>query len=185
MNYKYSPENQIHLPQKIYNTIIEHCRKKLSPGSDQEEKHNDYKAFGLLAGIIKDKKIQIQQCYPLYKNARSAGPYKNYMDDIMAKHAMPSITPLEKRGWVAEPEELLEKIHSCKRKNIIMLGTYHMHRVAWDHDKLRDTPTNLDTVLAEKSGLVMFIISMTEPQKPIIRAFHEGNKDKEIAISII
>ena len=55
-----------------------------------------------------------------------------------------------------------------------LVGTYHMHRVGWEHDSKRDTPTKLDAVLAEGSGLIMFIISMVDPSSPIIKAFYEG-----------
>ena len=57
-----------------------------------------------------------------------------------------------------------------------------MHRVGWEHDRKRDTPTKLDAVLAKDSGLVMFIISMVEPAYPIIRAFYEGVKEMEISV---
>ena len=38
------------------------------------------------------------------------------------------------------------------------------------------------SILAEESGLVMSIISMVDPAQPIIRAFYEGVKEKEIPI---
>lgn len=104
------------------------------------------------------------------------------MDKIMAEHAIPSKTPFDKRGWVADPEELANSIKVCQANQDTMLGTYHMHRVAWGHDALRDTPTKLDTVLAKDSRLLMFIISMVNPGQPMIRAFYEGDLGKEVPI---
>jgi hypothetical protein len=57
-----------------------------------------------------------------------------------------------------------------------------MHRVAWPDDPLRDTPTTLDTVLAADSRMLLFIVSMVTPEQPTIRAFYEGNPDREIPI---
>ncbi len=174
---------RIVLPGSMMDIIIEHCRMKLNmiPSGDTPE---EKKAFGLLAGKISGTEADLHQCFPLKKNARNLSPYKEYMDEILNRFAVPSVTPLDRRGWVADPHELLEKIRLCHLKNNMLLGTYHMHRVSWDHDLLRDTPTKLDDVLAEKSGLVMFIVSMVNPEKPIIRAFYEGKIHHEIPISV-
>jgi hypothetical protein len=102
----------------------------------------------------------------------------------MAEHAIPSETPLEKRGWVAEPQEFLKIIRLLQKNNMILLGAYHMHRVAWPDDPLRDTPTDLDTVLAAGSRMLIFIISMVKADQPVMRAFYEGRPDMEIDILI-
>ena len=68
--------------------------------------------------------------------------------------------------------------------NFLLLGAYHMHRVAWQDDPLRDMPTALDTILAADSGMLIFIISMVKVNQPTIRAFYEGKPDLEIPIII-
>jgi hypothetical protein len=90
----------------------------------------------------------------------------------------------EKRGWVAEPQELLQIIRLMQKDNLVLLGAYHMHRVAWPDDPLRDTPTGLDSVLAAGSRMLIFIISMVKADQPVMRAFYEGRPDMEIDILI-
>jgi len=46
----------------------------------------------------------------------------------------------------------------------------------------RDTPTTLDAVLARESEMLMFIVSMVKPERPIIRAFYEGIKEQELPV---
>jgi len=101
----------------------------------------------------------------------------------MDEHAIPSETPLDKRGWVADPEETRLVLENCREHGSLLLGSYHMHRVAWAHDQVRDTPTILDTVLGKGSRLIMFIISMVDPDQPTIRAFMEGDIRREIPIN--
>jgi hypothetical protein len=100
----------------------------------------------------------------------------------MEKYAIPSETPLCKRGWVADPGELQDVLVECQRDNITVVGSYHMHRLAWKHDRDRDTPTQLDDVLGEQSRMIMFIISMVIPDQPVIRAFYEGKLHSEFSI---
>lgn len=107
------------------------------------------------------------------------------MNRMMDEHAIPSETPLEKRGWVADPDELAEAVAGFSKDALSLVGSYHMHRVAWEHDQVRDTPTTLDTILGRGSRLIMLIISMVNPDEPIIRAFAEGSNEAEIPIDII
>ncbi len=181
MEFEPDSDIKIILPQKEYQAIIDHCRNNL-PGTNSRKEFRAKKAFGLLAGEKAGNTITVKYCFPLDKNARFNESYKNFMDKIMAEHAIPSETPFAKRGWVADPEELHEKIVQCHNMDLTMIGTYHMHRVAWKHDSLRDTPTELDVILAKKSRMLMFIVSMVDPEKPIIRAFYEGILDFEVSI---
>ncbi len=66
----------------------------------------------------------------------------------------------------------------------MLFGAYHMHRVAWSHDPRRDTCTELDQCLARDSGLWTFILSMVEPERPVLRAFFEGDNDREATVRI-
>lgn len=176
----YTPDLHIHFPESSRRTLLDHCRQALDAFKQGETEKG--KAFGLLFGRVSDQVIDIADCYALKRNVRSEPPYREYIDRVMTEHAIPSVTPLDKRGWVADPAELFSRIKECRKKGQVLVGTYHMHRVGWEHDSKRDTPTRLDAVLAEESGLIMFIISMVEPAYPIIRAFYEGVKEREIPI---
>jgi len=173
--------NIIYLPEVCRSILLEHCRRKLNeiylPDEPREKK-----AFGIIAGNKTGKGILVRQCFPLRRNVRSQEPYKDYIDSVMAKHAIPSETPLRKRGWVADPGELQDVLVECHRGNITLVGSYHMHRVAWKDDRDRDTPTQLDGVLGAQSRMIMFIISMVKPELPILRAFYEGKLDNEFSI---
>lgn len=171
------------LPEDQLRTVYEHCRRKLVGDYHTHESHEP-KAFGLVAGRQSNLDFTVSKCFPLMKNARQIEPYKSFMDNVMTQYAIPSETPISKRGWVADPEELLGRIKECQKGNLLLLGAYHMHRVAWQDDPLRDTPTVLDTILAADSGMLIFIISMIKADQPMIRAFYEGNPDMEIPISV-
>ena len=175
--------SRIIFPKDLLHSLYEHCRRKLTENYlDQESRER--KAFGLIAGSHEGRDLAVTQCLPLMNNARQLEPYKEFMDGIMTQHATPSETPLSKRGWVADPEELLEKTRKIQEANLLLLGTYHMHRVAWPEDPLRDRPTTLDTILGAESNMLMFIISMVKSDEPLIRAFYEGKPDKEIPIVV-
>jgi len=176
-------ECRIVFPAGQLNTVFAHCRRKLSEnylGNETPER----KAFGLIAGYQSDLDLTVVKCMPLKKNARQVEPYKKFMDRVMEQHAVPSETPFSKRGWVADPEELMKKIKALQKENLMLLGIYHMHRVAWPDDPHRDTPTTLDTVLGAGSEMLIFIISLVKSEKPLIRAFYEGRPDSEIPIVV-
>lgn len=164
--------------------MIGHCRRKLQgvylPGEGQAPK-----AFGLVGGTSNSTIVTVGTIIPLFRNARECGDQKRTMDLAMNRHAIASETPLEKRGWVAEQEELDAALHTLQSQGLRLIGNYHLHRVAWPHDSKRDTPTELDTVLSKNSRMLMFIIAMVNPDAPIIRAFFEGDHALELPIKII
>ncbi len=174
---------RFHLPCSKWDEIIYHCNRKLAgrflPGEDRTKR-----AYGLVAGTFDGPDFLISLILPLKKNLRAIEPYKGYMDRIMSQSAIPSKTPLSKRGWITDPEELRECCKICDTQGLTIAGSYHVHAVAWSHDPLRDTPTKLDAVLARNSGLFTFIVSMVDVKHPVIRAFYEGIKDKEVPITI-
>ncbi len=172
----------IHLPGRQLQVMVEHCRRKLE-GRYLEHEAEEPKAFGILGGSIDHQLLTIAHTIPLLKNARRQLD-KSFMDDTMAAHAVPSETPLKKRGWVADPGEIDSALTILQDRGIRMVGTYHMHRLAWNHDKIRDTPTDIDTILGRQSRMFMFIISMVNPDKPLIRAFFEGIPTQELPIII-
>jgi hypothetical protein len=176
----YGPDAHIVFPEESRRIMLEHCHGVLD--DYQKGCAQGCKAFGLVFGDVSGTTITVARCFPLMKNVRSQSPYKEQIDKIMEEHAIPSVTPLEHRGWVADPAELFARIRECRADQHILLGTYHMHRVGWEHDRKRDTPTKLDAVLASESRLLMFIVSMVDPAKPIIRVFYEGIHEQEVPI---
>jgi len=126
--------------------------------------------------------LTVRRVAPLRVNARYVEPYKSMMDQAMSRYAIASETPLERRGWVADPSEARRILSGFDGDDLELVGNYHMHRVAWPHDPLRDTPAELDTVLAEGSVAFMFIVSVVNPSKPIVRAFYEGMHSAEVPI---
>lgn len=165
--------------------MLAHCQRKLTgerylPGEDK-----DRKAFGLLGGRIKNGTLEILSCHPLLRNARKNAPHNDYMDQMMTAHAIPSETIFTERGWVADTDELAVILKTYRSLALLLIGTYHMHRVAWPHDKIRDTPTTLDSILGRNSRLLMFIISMVDPTSPLLRAFYEGDINNELPIHYI
>jgi len=183
MNDNWHPQI-IKLPGNCLDTLTGHCRRKLEgeylPGEDR-----DLKAFGLLAGQRQDDSAIVARCFPLLHNARQSAAYRDFMDRMMTEHAIPSVTPFAERGWVADPEELTGILRGCREHGLVLLGSYHMHRIPWPQDPIRDTPTTLDTILGDKSRLLMFIVSMVDPSKPTIRAFAEGDVSREVPIHYI
>jgi len=162
--------------------MLAHCQRKLSGENYLPAEDHDHKAFGLLGGRITNEVIEVINCQPLLHNARQSDIHKDYMDRMMAAHALPSITPFTERGWVASPDELTRVLQSYRKLNLILIGTYHMHRVPWEQDQVRDKPTALDTILGGSSRLMMFIVSMVNPANPILRAFYEGDTNREFPI---
>jgi hypothetical protein len=184
MDFDSTLDVTIELPQPCWKQIISHCRRKLNGkfiGDESAEK----KAFGLVAGNKEDSRIIVKRCFALKKNARYQLPYSEYMNRILVQHAIPSETELDKRGWVADPQELMAVTRECQEQGLIILGAYHMHRVAWQNDPTRDTPTELDKILAIESRMIMFIVSMVDPDKPLMRAFYEGILEQEIPITFV
>lgn len=173
--------NKLILSSKNRENLLNHCFRKLDKNYVENES-KEQKAYGLVSGIFHKDYVSVESIIPLYKNIRTNMEEKENMDHLMNKFAIPSETPLDKRGWVADPLELMSAMKRCKEEKSELIGTYHMHRVSWEHDKLRDTPTVLDEELAKNTGLIMFIISVVNREYPIIRAFYEGDINQEIPI---
>jgi hypothetical protein len=175
--------NQIVLPQSKWDEILSHCRRKLA-GEFLAGESKIRRAYGILAGTQVNGGINISRVLPVKKNARSVEPLKSYMATVMKKYAKPSKTPIEQRGWITDPLELKECYEACDKEDLQVFGTYHMHLIPWEDDPLRDTPTVLDTVLAENSNLFTFIIAMVDESKPSIRVFFEGKLAEEVPLII-
>lgn len=164
-----------------YGELLGHAQRKLCgeymPGEEAERK-----AYGLLGGRWREDCLEVTHVFPLRGNLRSEPQFRPAVDRLMAEVAVPSETPMERRGWVAHPDEVRSAEDACDSAGALIFGSYHMHRVPWSHDPIRDTCTELDTRLAEGSGLWMLILSMVDPNRPVLRAFFEGRNEHEAAV---
>ncbi len=174
---------QIILPGTLWQEIIEHCKRKRE-GESLDGEFRMRRAYGLMAGTQDESTLKVGRIFPFKRNVRDEDPYKTYMDNLMREYAVPSKTPLSRRGWVTDPEELKVCYDRCDQEGITVFGTYHAHYVRWENDPVRDTPTLLDTVLARNSNLFSFIISMVDIVHPGLRAFYEGSGEQEVSILI-
>lgn len=179
---------EIYLPRHLYEQLVGHARRKLDgryePGEEQAPK-----AYGLVGGRLLSGGggtigIEVSHVFPLLRNLRDSERYKPYVDQLMEEVAIRSETPMDRRGWVTDPREVAQIEAELDRCDAVLLGGYHMHRLAWAHDPLRDTCTELDTCLAEGSGMWMLILSMVDPERPVLRAFFEGDNDREVPIRL-
>jgi hypothetical protein len=164
--------------------MIGHVVRKLTDHHLDGETAED-KAFGMLAGRPCPSGIEVTAVFPLLVNMRHDTHHRDDMDEIVDAHAIPSQTPNERRGWIANPFELMAIEKACDEHGWLMFGNYHTHRVAWPHDPRRDTCTHLDRVLADGGGQWTFIISAVDLHRPLIRAFYEGDNNREAIIRVV
>jgi hypothetical protein len=172
---------EIVMPRPVHATVVGHAMRKFA-GHYLDGETPERKAFGVLAGYPTRSGITICAAFPLITNLRYEQGRREVMDEVVAAHAIPSQTPLEQRGWIADPRELLDIERVCDGTEWVAFGNYHTHRVPWPDDPLRDTCTELDRVLAAGSGQWIFILSMVDPRRPVLRAFFEGDNHREARI---
>ena len=172
---------EIRLPCEQHAALLGHARRKLR-GDHVAGETAERKAFGLLAGGVDGECVTTTAVVPLARNLRHEQPYKAHIDALVHALAVPSQTPLERRGWLADPKELIAAQEACDAAGTVIFGSYHMHRVGWPEDPRRETCTALDEALARDRGLWMLVLSMVDPERPVLRAFFEGDNDREAQI---
>ncbi|HWC25210.1 MAG TPA: hypothetical protein VG474_01380 [Solirubrobacteraceae bacterium] len=172
---------EIHIGSPHYAAMLAHARRKLLgdhlPGETPERK-----AFGLVVGRIDADRAETTDVVPLLRNLRHEGPYRAQIDALVRALAVPSETPPERRGWYADPKELLAAQRACDLAGTVIFGSYHVHRVGWPEDPRRETCTALDEALARGRGLWMLVLSMVDPDRPVLRAFFEGDNEREARV---
>lgn len=176
--------DQVWLPASCHATIVDHATRKVA-GRHLTGETRERMAFGLIAGTIEGERAVVTAVFPLRRNLRQVGPYRDDMDHFIDRHAVASATDNSRRGWMADPLEVLDVDEVCERHGWARFGHYHTHRVAWPDDPRRDRCTELDRVVASGSGQWMFILSFVDPARPILRAFYEGCNDNEATIHLI
>jgi len=172
---------EVRLGERHYRALVAHGLRKREGDHRPGETH-ERKAYGLLGGRPHGARIDTTHAFCLAKNARYEPQHREEMDQLMASLAVPSETPLERRGWLTDPAELLAAERECEAADAVIFASYHMHRVAWPDDPLRDTCTAIDTALARGRGLWVLILSLVNPAHPILRAFFEGDNDREARV---
>ncbi|MCT2590980.1 hypothetical protein LHJ74_13850 [Streptomyces sp. N2-109] len=175
---------EIVLPRPLYSHVIAHAVRKFTDHYLEGETR-EHKAFGMLAGRPSGAVVEVRAVFPLISNLRHEGAVRRQMDKVVGAHAIPSQTPDGLRGWVADPRELLDIERACDDTDWLLFGNYHTHRVAWEHDALRDTCTELDRVLARDSRQWTFILSAVDLRRPRLRAFFEGDNSREASVRVL
>ncbi len=176
--------DELVFPADLYGELVGHARRKLAGRYLQLEEQAP-KAYGLVGGRLVDGHGEVTHVVPLLRNRRDDSHLKPVLDRVMDELAIRSETPLDRRGWVSDPREILAADELFDQAGSVLLGGYHMHRVPWDHDPLRDRCTDVDRELGSGSGLWMFILSMVDPDKPILRAYFEGDNDQEVPVRVV
>lgn len=166
------------LPLPYYCSVASHVVRKLT-GHYIEGETPEPKAFGMLAGTLRPGGFTVTAVFPLLVNMRQDDRYREQMDEVVTEHAIPSQTPNEQRGWIANPAELRKIEDLCDANGWIPFGNYHTHRVPWPHDPRRDTCTHLDRRLSADSGQWTFIVSAVNLHRLSIRAFFEADNECE------
>ena len=174
---------EIVVPEDLYRGLVEHARRKLE-GRYLPLEEPAPKAYGLIGGRLLDGRGEVTHVVPLFRNLRDQAHLKPVLDRVMDELAVRSETPLERRGWVSDPREVMAADDLFEQAGSVLFGGYHMHRVPWNHDPLRDRCTEVDTELARGSGLWMFILSMVRPDTPILRAYFEGGNDCQALVRV-
>lgn len=171
------------LTERADEAIISHAERKLR-GAYLAGESPERKAFGLLAGRLCGERgrAEVTTVFPLARNARHDSAMRDAVNAVLAALAIPSETPLAHRGWIADSGELISIYRQCDADGLTLLGAYHTHRVPWPDDPLRDTCTAVDEQLARGVGLWVVIVSVVDAQRPIIRAFFDGDNEREAVV---
>ena len=174
---------QMQMGENLYDDIIEHGRRKVR-GEHRDGETPENKAFGLIAGAPVRHCAVVTHVFPIPRNMRATPPFKDDIDELVYEMAVPSDTPMEARGWLIHPSDLLAVQETCDAAGVVLLGSYHTHRVGWETDPVRDGCTALDRELARGTSLWMFVLSLVDPERPILRAYFEGDNDQEARIVV-
>ncbi|MFJ5546421.1 hypothetical protein [Streptomyces sp. NPDC093225] len=176
--------SEIVFMRPLYASLVAHAVRKLT-GHYLEGETEERKAFGMLAGRPTGTGIEVGAVFPLITNLRHDSRHHQRMDEVVNAYAIPSQTPNEQRGWIADPRELMEIERACDASGWVLFGNYHTHRVAWPQDPVRDSCTGLDRTLAGGSGQWTLILSVVDLHRPRLRAYFEGDNGHEAPIRVV
>lgn len=180
----YEKIERVHLRKEILNEIESHCLRKLAGNFFNDETFEN-QAYGLLGASIANDSIYIEKVFCCKLNFRGDPSVLSHMNDLVETYAIPADTPINQRGWVIQPEELLNAYDIFEKEGLILIGSYHMHHVdSWLGAIPKEFPSAFDAKLAEDSEMLMFIASIRLESLYSLRAFYNGLKENEIRIVI-
>jgi proteasome lid subunit RPN8/RPN11 len=180
----YEKTERIYLKNDVYEEIKNHCLRKLS-GHYLKNETQETQAYGLLGARIENNTIHIEKIFPCRQNFRNDTSVVHHINSLVDRYALSADTPIHQRGWVIQPEELLEAYDEVEALGLEVIGSYHMHHDgSWLTDMPKEYPSQFDAKLAENSEMLMFIVSIKSGSLYSIRAFYNGLQNKEIRIII-
>ncbi len=93
---------EVVFPASRHEEVVDHGRRKLA-GQWLPDEEQAPKAYGLVGGRIAGPRVVVTHVIPLRNNLRDRSDFKGDVDQLMQEVAVPSETPLDRRGWVADP----------------------------------------------------------------------------------
>lgn len=178
----YRPDIKISLQDNIKSEIVNHCIRKYNKSYLPDEMQ-EQQAYGILAGKLNRNIVCVNSIYKCKINYRNNASVMSYINNLIATYAIPSDTPIDQRGWVASPHEVMEALNNFDLLGCDLLGSYHMHHEkSWNGIQSKEYPSTFDEKLAKNSNLIMFVVSIISESKYSIKAFYNGLKEKEIEV---
>jgi hypothetical protein len=178
----YEKIKNVYLSQLFLYEIEHHCLRKLT-GNFFDDETPENQAYGLLGARLENDSIYIEKIFPCKLNFRCDPSVLNHMNDLVKTYAISADTPINQRGWVMQPEELLNAYDTFAELGLTLIGSYHMHHDgSWLGTIPKEYPSEFDAKLAENSEMLMFIASVKSNSLYSLKAFYNGLKEKEIRI---
>jgi hypothetical protein len=115
---------EIRISDNHYRSVVAHGLRKLE-GDYRPDETPERKAYGLLGGRPQGVHVDITHVFCLARNARYEPAYRQQMDELMTSLAVPSETPLERRGWLTDPDELLAAERRCDAEHAVIFASDH------------------------------------------------------------
>lgn len=178
----YEKIKNVYLSRLLLNEIEHHCVRKLT-GIFFDDETPEHQAYGLLGATLENDSIYIEKIFPCKLNFRYDPSVLNHMNELVETYAIAADTPINQRGWVIQPEELLHAYNTFAALGLTVIGSYHMHHDgSWLGTMSKEYPSEFDAKLAENSEMLMFIASIKSKSLYSLKAFYNGLKEKEMRI---
>lgn len=142
---KRTAAKKIVLPKRFLADLLGVCLKAL-PG----------KAYGLVGG--RDY-YRPESVYPCTTNLRNTPEWKSFFESFGDFYRDSS------RGFVISPDEYMTTVKQIAARGESFVGVYHSHRCT------HAEPSALDLALHLDRDLFCYIVSVTEPAKPVVRVY--------------
>jgi proteasome lid subunit RPN8/RPN11 len=137
---------RVFISEHLINELIGLCLKALP-----------HKAFGLVGG---DDVYHPKSLYPCSTNLRNTPEWNALFESYGDFYKDPDL------GFVISPPEVKAVLETIDSRRESFIGVFHSHRF------LRAEPTEIDIALGNDSGLLSYIVSVTNPSAPEFGIFH-------------